>query len=181
MVLKWHISFLLTFLWLAFNHSATPNAQGGRKCHPALCWEEGKRRSWSSVCRVRSCGFLGLLSLVRLLCALVPQSETSICWWPTCDAEVFGGGESIWWCVCVSHVVVFDSLWPHGLQPVMCLCPWDFPGKNTGVGCHSLLQGIFLTQGGNAGLPHCRQFLYGLNNQGSNLMLRSELPWWLRR
>ena len=29
------------------------------------------------------------------------------------------------------------------------LCPWDFPGKNTGVGCHSLLQGIFLTQGLN--------------------------------
>ena len=30
------------------------------------------------------------------------------------------------------------------------LCPWDFPGKNTGVGCHSLLQGIFLNQGSNA-------------------------------
>ena len=29
------------------------------------------------------------------------------------------------------------------------LCPWDFPGKNTGVGCHLLLQGIFLTQGSN--------------------------------
>ena len=36
---------------------------------------------------------------------------------------------------------------PHGLQPTMLLCPWDFPGKNTGVGCHSLLQGIFPTQG----------------------------------
>ena len=29
----------------------------------------------------------------------------------------------------------------------MLLCPWDFPDKNTGVGCHSLIQGIFLTQG----------------------------------
>ena len=29
------------------------------------------------------------------------------------------------------------------------LCPWDSPGKNTGVGCHALLQGIFLTQGSN--------------------------------
>ena len=41
--------------------------------------------------------------------------------------------------------VVSDSLLLHGLQPTMLLCPWDFPGNNTGVGCHSLLQGIFLT------------------------------------
>ena len=43
--------------------------------------------------------------------------------------------------------VVSDSLQPHGLQPTRPLCPWDFPGKNTGVGCHFLLRGIFLTQG----------------------------------
>ena len=41
------------------------------------------------------------------------------------------------------------------------------PGKNTGVGCHALLQGFFPTQGSNPGLPHCRQILYYLNNQGS--------------
>ena len=40
-----------------------------------------------------------------------------------------------------------DSLWPHGLSPLRLLWPQDFPGKNTGVGCHFLLQGIFLTQG----------------------------------
>ena len=40
------------------------------------------------------------------------------------------------------------------------LCPWDSPGRNTGVGCHSLLQGIFLTQGSKLGLLHCRQSLY---------------------
>ena len=40
-------------------------------------------------------------------------------------------------------------------------------GKNTGVGCHSLLQEIFPTQGLNPGLPHCRQTLYRLNHQGS--------------
>ena len=45
--------------------------------------------------------------------------------------------------------VVSDSLPPHGLQPARLLCPWDSPGRNTGVGCHSLLQGIFLTQGLN--------------------------------
>ena len=42
-----------------------------------------------------------------------------------------------------------DSLRPRGLQPSRLLCPWHFPGKNTGVGCHFLLQGIFLTQGSN--------------------------------
>ena len=38
---------------------------------------------------------------------------------------------------------------PHGLLPARLLCPWDFPGKHTGVGCHFLLQGIFPTQGSN--------------------------------
>ena len=38
--------------------------------------------------------------------------------------------------------------------------PWDSPGKNTGAGCHSLLQGIFPIQGSNLGLLHCRQILY---------------------
>ena len=41
------------------------------------------------------------------------------------------------------------------------------PGKNTGVGGHFLLQGIFLTQGLNPDLPHCRQTLYQLSHQGS--------------
>ena len=65
---------------------------------------------------------------------------------------------------------VFQScmtLWPHGLWPTRLLHPWDFPGKNTGVGCHFLLQGIFPTQGLNPGLLHCRQTLYPLSHQGS--------------
>ena len=44
-----------------------------------------------------------------------------------------------------------NSLQPYGLSPARLLCPWDSPGKNTGVGCHAFLQGIFLTQGLN---PH---------------------------
>ena len=40
-----------------------------------------------------------------------------------------------------------DFLWPHGLQPTRLFCPLNFPGKNTGVGCHFVLQGIFPTQG----------------------------------
>ena len=69
--------------------------------------------------------------------------------------------------VCVSHSVMSDSLQPHGLQPASLLCPWNSPGKNTGRGNHSLLQGIFLTQGSSPGLLHCRQILFYLNHQGS--------------
>ena len=50
---------------------------------------------------------------------------------------------------------------PTLCDPMDCsLCPWNFPGKSTGVGCHFLLQGIFLTQGSNPGLLHCTQILY---------------------
>ena len=41
-------------------------------------------------------------------------------------------------CVCAQSC---PTLWPHGLQPARLLCPWDSPGKNTGVGCHFLFQG----------------------------------------
>ena len=51
-------------------------------------------------------------------------------------------------------------MWSHGLQPVRLLCPWDSPGKNTGVCCHLLLQGIFPTQESNPCLLHSRQILY---------------------
>ena len=47
------------------------------------------------------------------------------------------------------------------------LSPWDFPSKNTGMGCHALLQGIFSIQGSNPGLLHCRYILYHLSHQGS--------------
>ena len=43
----------------------------------------------------------------------------------------------------------------------------DSPGKNTGMGCHALLLGIFPTQGSNTGLLHCRWILYHLTNKGS--------------
>ena len=60
-----------------------------------------------------------------------------------------------------------DSLRPHGLWPTRLLCPWDFPGKSTGVGCPFVLQRIFPTKGSNPGLPHCRQTPYCLSHQGS--------------
>ena len=58
----------------------------------------------------------------------------------------------------LSYVWLFATPW----SPTGLLCPWDFPGKNTGVGCHFLSQEIFLTQGLNSYLPHCRQTCYHL-------------------
>ena len=58
-----------------------------------------------------------------------------------------------------------NSLQPCGLQHSRLLCPWGSPSKNPGVGCHALLQGIFLTQGSNLcllQLLYCRQILYCL-------------------
>ena len=69
--------------------------------------------------------------------------------------------------VCFRYSVMSNFLQPHGLQPSRLVCPWDFPGKNTGVDCLSLLQEIFPTQGSNPGLLHCRQILYLLSHQGS--------------
>ena len=69
--------------------------------------------------------------------------------------------------VSVSRSVVADSLRPHGLQPTGLHCPGDFPDKDTGVGCHFLLQGIVPTQGSDLGLLHCRQILYQLSYKGN--------------
>ena len=73
----------------------------------------------------------------------------------------------------LSCSVMSNSLWLYGLQPTRLLSPWDFPGKNTGVGCHVLLQGIFPTQGLNLHLLcllHCMQIHYHCMG----------LPLWLR-
>ena len=56
------------------------------------------------------------------------------------------------------------SLWPHGLY-----IPWNSPDQNTGVGTHSLLRGIFQTQGSNPDLPHCRLILYQLSCKESQI------------
>ena len=58
---------------------------------------------------------------------------------------------SLCFCVCVCVcAVVSDSVTPQTALCSLLLFPWDFPGKNTGVGCHFLLQGIFPSQGSNS-------------------------------
>ena len=66
----------------------------------------------------------------------------------------------------VSRSVMSDSSQPHGLQLARLLCPWDSPGKNSGMDCRSFLQGIFPIQGSNSSLLHCRRVLYHLSHQG---------------
>ena len=68
-------------------------------------------------------------------------------------------------CGCAVASVMSNSLRPYGPQPTRFLCSWDFPGNNTGEGCHPLLQGIFLTQESNSHL------LRLMNLQASSLPL----------
>ena len=80
------------------------------------------------------------------------------------------GEFAFWWastsfcceynCCCFVTKSCPTLLWPHWLYPTRLLCPCDFPGKTTGVGCHALLQGIFPTQCPNPHLLHCRQIFY---------------------
>ena len=70
-------------------------------------------------------------------------------------------------CRVLSHVQLPR---PHGLQPTRLVCPRDFPGKNTRVGRHALIEGIFPTQRSNPQLLfllHYRWILYPLSHQGS--------------
>ena len=95
----------------------------------------------------------------------------------------------------ISQIQYVDGL-QNKYNSMLTLCgPMDYsppgfsvhensPGKNTGVGCHALLQGIFPTQGMNPGLLHCRRILYCLNHQGSTclcllqgIFLIQELNW----
>ena len=69
----------------------------------------------------------------------------------------------------LSCSVVSDSLRPHGLKPTRFLCSWNFPSKNTGLDCHFLLQGIFLTQELNPlvlCLPHWQADSLALHHLG---------------
>ena len=73
---------------------------------------------------------------------------------------------------------------PMDYSPPDCSVHGDSPGKNTGVGCHTLLQGIFPTERSNPGLPHCWHNLYHLSHQGTepprsvhSVMSDSASPW----
>ena len=79
-----------------------------------------------------------------------------------CDIETQLQGR--WWCLLAQSCL---TLRLHGLEPTSLLCAWDFPGKNTGVGCHFFLQGMSPTQGLNPHFLLGRQILSQWSHLGS--------------
>ena len=74
-----------------------------------------------------------------------------------------------------------DPVRPHRWQSTRAHRPWDSQSKNTGVGCHFLLQGLFPTQGLNSDVRHCRQTLPS-EPQGSPIhKLENNYLWWRHR
>ena len=113
------------------------------------------------------------------------------CWdfpiWEDNQARIINIASSILW----DEMLITQSCLTGIPWPTRLLCPWSSPGKNTGVGCHFLLQGFFPTQGLNLGLLPCRQTLYWLSHLGSpilvyinNILLEfsmpESLPWSLK-
>ena len=90
-----------------------------------------------------------ILSLKCSVTSVKIKAEFSSCW------TLF----TVTFVIVLSHfnhdlVTKYDSLWPYELWASMLLCHWDSPGKNNGVCCHALLQGIFLTKESNLCLLH---------------------------
>ena len=150
--------------------SQLPKAHGGKKNYKMqslllLFWFENKayQISFPAISlnqfyhlKTRTSGE-GCGNPLRYSCLEYPMDRGA--WWAT----VHGVAKSRTWLSAHSHIYCLVSVHhflgggglvakscltfePHGLQSTRLLCPWDIPGKNTGVGCHFLLQGIFLTQ-----------------------------------
>ena len=106
------------------------------------------------------CRAWAILPAINFLCSKLCFGlfGLAVCWAHTKSAPL-----DRWWpgCACTlkKKVLVAQSCLtlcdPMDCSPARLLCPWDFPGKNNGVGSPSLLQGIFLTQESNPGLLNC--------------------------
>ena len=143
------VPFQAMYLQLLLDFSPTTSS-----CppHPNVAYHHFRRGEFLSTVNPYCICWIGTLDHIpRLLFNLISLNDYKL-----------PNGRSCLVCVCVSCSVMSDSLRVHEL-----LCPWDLPRENTGVGNHSLLQGIFLTQGSTPGLLHGRQMLYHLSHQGS--------------
>ena len=135
-------------------------------------WWAGERRLWRksrpmgegegakpAACARSACSLVPCVGASLLSCLPLSEEESPWAWSGVLGIKALAG--------------VFLGMRAKSLQPrlTLCdpmdctrlLCPWDSPGKNTGVGCHALLQGTFLTQGSNPrllSLLHCRWVLY---------------------
>ena len=126
------------------------------------CKEKEINYYWDHLCVRHYDRHFHLLLCYFLLCYFTSfvSSEDSITWW------------SWAWTLVSDHLssnpqsIVSWYQFPHQ-ETNSLLCPWNSPVKNTGLGCHFLLRGIFPTQWLNLGFVHCRQILYHLRHQGS--------------
>ena len=103
--------------------------------------------------------------LLKIIWRIQTKTESSLFEQKDINTEVSKAARKACAVLC-SVSQLCPTLWKTIDCPARLLCPWDSPGKNTGVGCHALLQGIFPTQGSNPGLPHCWQILHQLSYQG---------------
>ena len=89
-------------------------------------------------------------------------------YWATREAQILGEIFIFKLCCCCFVVKsCLTLLWSRELWPTRLICPWDLSGKNTGVGCHFLLHGIFLIQGSNPYLLHWQAGSSLLSHEGS--------------
>ena len=102
--------------------------------------------------------------------ALHSRSDNSIVW---SEPKILS------FCFTLLIIILVAKLRSHGLQPTRLHCPWGFPGKNTGVNCHFLLQRIFLTQGSCPCLLHWQAGSLPLSHQ-ENLLLSLALVFYLQ-
>ena len=131
-----------------------------------LLWTHGcSLLSFSNVFETNFPGLQFIFRLIRRRVSWIIEQANAksggICVCHSCYRHSVGGPriwvnilQCTWKKWSVSCSVVSDPLRPQGLQPSRLLCPWDSPGRNTGVGCHFLLQGIFWTQEWNPCLLH---------------------------
>ena len=121
----------------------------------------GVRQIWNLVFVAYYFSTLNIIFLIYIMVSIIhfPKILVKIKW----DViQSLSSNRVLKW----TKVLVTQSC-PTHCGSIRLLGPWDVPGKNTGVGCHSLLQGIFWTQGSNSGLLHCKQILYHLSHQGA--------------
>ena len=106
--------------------------------------------------------------------------ENAVFWFPVLiyfDSSYLSTFSFLWcflplytlFCCCVVAKPCLTLLQPHELWPARLLCPWDFPGKNTAVGWHSLPQGGLPNPGIESMSLHCKQILYCLSHQGPKM------------
>ena len=118
--------------------------------------------------RITQCPFLSFCSHLWALKLQFSLEKTHLSFYTSpCDRYTFFFSTSHFVCLVTQSCLTVCN--PMDCSPPGFSVHGDSPGKNAGVGCHALLQGIFPTQGSNPGLPHCRQIHYHLSHQGGYL------------